>query len=71
MHGNHILDISKCHCDLKNKVKVTKINTSPPPNNVPSSQQCIYTSTKNILNGVLMSKTDEIGEKVSMGKGMG
>ena len=25
MHGNSILDISKCRCDLENKVKVTKI----------------------------------------------
>ena len=35
-HGNQILDISKCTCDLKYKVKVTKIliNSSPPPDNV-------------------------------------
>ena len=27
-HGNHILDISKCLCDLENKVKVTKIKST-------------------------------------------
>ena len=28
-HGNHISDISKCRCDLENKVEVTKIQSSP------------------------------------------
>ena len=29
-HGNHILDISKWHCDLKNQVNVTKFWSTPP-----------------------------------------
>ena len=30
-HGNHISNISKCCCDLENKVKVTKISSTFPP----------------------------------------
>ena len=47
MHRNHISDISKCSCDLENKVKVTKSNQFVPP-----SQQCICTSVVKIHQAV-------------------
>ena len=45
IHGNHISDISKCHWDLENKFKVTKLKSNQL---IPPSQQCIYARLVNL-----------------------
>ena len=67
MHGNHILDISKCRCDLENKVKVSKFNQLGP------SQQCIYLSlvkihqlVQKIRHGNTNANANRIGTKNNM-----
>ena len=39
-HGNHISDISKCCCDLENKVKVTKLQSTLSP--LPTMYLCKF-----------------------------